>query len=276
MTTVPAEGVEIHVEDTGGSGRPVVLVHGWPLSGEAWRHQVDALTQAGHRVVTYDRRGFGRSGKPADGRYDYDALTGDLAAVLDHLDLEDATLVGFSMGGGEVVRYAATRGERLSAIVLAAAVPPYLLKTDDNPDGPLPAEDADGMKQGLADDREGFLRGFVEKFFSNDEGVAVGRDELDAALALALQSEQDAALACIDSFARTDFRDDVATVSDRGIPTLVVHGDADGIVPLEGSGARTQAAIAGSELHVVAGGPHGLNVSHAEEFNRAVLKFLGS
>ncbi|MFC6694957.1 alpha/beta fold hydrolase [Nocardioides daphniae] len=273
MVKVTSHGAELHVDDLYGDRRPIVLVHGWPLSGEAWKHQVEAFSDAGHRVVTYDRRGFGRSGVAADGAYDYDALTDDLEEVVRALDLSDAVVVGFSMGGGEAVRLATRASGRLAGIVLAAAVPPYLLKTEDNPDGPLPPEGADGMKAGLAEDREGFLPGFVRDFFRAGDDVAVSEAEVEAALGLALQSDQDAALACIDSFSRTDFRDDVAAVR---LPTLVVHGDADGIVPLEGSGQRAHDAIEGSKLVVIKGGPHGVNVSHADEFNRAVLEFVNS
>lgn len=273
MVKVTSHGTELHVDDLWGDRRAIVLVHGWPLSGEAWRHQVEAFRAAGHRVVTYDRRGFGRSGVAADGAYDYDTLTDDLEEILHSLDLSNAVLVGFSMGGGEVVRLATRSSGRLAGIVLASAVPPYMLATDDNPDGPLPEEQARAMKSGLGDDRDAFLCGFVRDFFRAGDDVAVSEAEAEAALGLALQSDQDAALACIDSFARTDFRDDVAAVR---LPTLVVHGDSDGIVPFEGSGQRTHEAIEGSRSVVIEGGPHGVNVSHPEEFNRAVLDFVSS
>ncbi|MFC6152664.1 alpha/beta fold hydrolase [Nocardioides yefusunii] len=277
-TTVDAGGFDLYVEDHGPAaegGRTVVLVHGWPLSADSWAHQVPALVQAGHRVVAYDRRGFGRSGHPADNRYDYDALTADLGKVLDALDVTDAVVVGFSMGGGEAIRYPAQNPQgRVSAVVLAAAVPPYLLKTDDNPDGPLPSEGAEEMKAGLDSGRDTFFEGFVKDFFSANGELAVGEQETAAALGLAKQSHHPAALACIDSFARTDFRQDLAVVAGLPIPVLVIHGDADGIVPLEGSGARSHASLLNSQLHVIAGGPHGINASHAEEFNRTLLGFL--
>jgi non-heme chloroperoxidase len=261
----------VHVEDSGGSGRPVVLIHGWPLSGESWSEQVGPLSAAGHRVVAYDRRGFGRSDKPSKG-YDYDTLADDLDGVLSELDLTDVTLVGFSMGGGEVARYVARHGqERLRSVVFAAAVPPYLLKTDDNPDGPLTEEAAGEMEQGLKDDRTTFFDGFTRDFFSVDGELKVSEDQRQEAIALCHQSDQTAALGCMEAFGTTDFRDDLAKVT---VPALVIHGDGDATVPFEGSGQRTHEAIPGSELVVVEGAPHGFNVSHAEQFNRALLDFL--
>lgn len=261
----------LHVDDTGGPGRPVVLIHGWPLSAEAWEPQVAALQQAGYRVIAYDRRGFGRSEKPESG-FDYDTLADDLAALMDERDLQDATLFGFSMGGGEVARYIARHGEaRLHSVVFAAAVPPYLMKGPDNPDGPLTAEKAKEMEDGLKADREAFFDGFTRDFFSANGELKVSEAQRQAAIALCLQSDQAAALGCMQAFATTDFRDDLRKV---GVPTLVLHGDADATVPFEGSGQRTHAAIAGSELVVLPDAPHGCNASHADAFNAALLAFL--
>ncbi|QDH10655.1 alpha/beta hydrolase [Nocardioides dongxiaopingii] len=269
-TASPTDDHGLYVKDSGGDGRPVVLIHGWPLSSESWSEQVPALTDAGYRVVVYDRRGFGRS-DPGDS-YDYDALAGDLDNVLTDLDLTDVTIVGFSMGGGEVARFASRYGtDRLHSVVFAAAVPPYLLRSDDNPDGPLPAEAAAGMRSQLEEDRDGFLDGFVTDFFSVDGELAVSEEQRQEALVLARQSDQEAALGCMDAFGGTDFRDDLPAVD---VPTLVIHGDSDATVPFEGSGQRTHDAIADSELVVLAGAPHGCNVSHAEEFNAALLNFL--
>ncbi|GAA1929943.1 alpha/beta fold hydrolase [Nocardioides hwasunensis] len=262
---------KVHVDDSGGSGRPVVLIHGWPLSGESWSEQVGPLRDAGYRVVAYDRRGFGRSDKPSKG-YDYDTLADDLDSVLTELELTDVTLVGFSMGGGEVARYVAKHGEdRIHSVVFAAAVPPYLMKTDDNPDGPLTEDAAGEMEQGLKDDRATFFDGFTTDFFSAGGELKVTEEQRQQAIALCHQSDQTAALGCMEAFGTTDFRDDLTKVT---VPALVIHGDADGIVPVEGSGRRTHAAIASSELVVVEGAPHGFNVSHAEEFNRSLLHFL--
>ncbi|PPG40884.1 alpha/beta hydrolase [Rathayibacter rathayi] len=262
---------DLHVDDTGGSGRPVVLIHGWPLSGESWKEQVPAFVEAGYRVVTYDRRGFGRSDKPLTG-YTYDTLTEDLHTLLTELDLQNVTLVGFSMGGGEVARYFTTYGaERLHSVVFASAVPPYLMKTDDNPDGPLEKAQAAQMTAGLTANEDDFYDQFTTDFFSVDGVLKVTQEQRQEALALAKQSSKHAALACMTAFATTDFREDLPNVS---VPALIIHGDGDGTVPFEGSGARTHAAIRGSELHVVSGAPHGVTVSHPEEWNRVVLEFL--
>ncbi|CAN7603630.1 alpha/beta fold hydrolase [Devosia sp. LjRoot3] len=263
--------VAIHVEDFGGDGRPVILIHGWPLSGKAWEKQVPALQQAGFRVITYDRRGFGESGKSAQ-HYDYAALASDLAAIIDEKNLTHVSLVGFSMGGGEVAKYVADHGEtKLHSIVFAAAVPPYLMKTPDNPEGPLTKEKAAEMENGLKENREAFFDQFTRDFFSANGALKVSEEERQKAIALCRLSDQTAALGCMRSFGTTDFRGDLDGIS---VPTLVIHGDADGIVPLEGSGLRTHRAIAGSELVVIPGAPHGFNVSHADEFNSALITFL--
>jgi len=262
---------KLHVDDFGGSGRPVVLIHGWPLSGESWSEQIPALREAGYRVVTYDRRGFGRSDKPLTG-YDYNTLADDLHAVMVGLDLTDATLVGFSMGGGEVARYFSKFGsERVRSVVFASAVPPYLLKSPGNPDGPLETGEAAKMTAGLTANKDAFFDDFMTQFFSVDGVLKVTEEQRQRAIALAHQASKVAALEAMTAFAVTDFRDDLTTVS---VPTLVIHGDGDATVPFEGSGARTHAAIPGSELVLIAGGPHGVNVSHADEWNRAVIGFL--
>lgn len=263
--------VELHVDDTGGTGRPVVLIHGWPLSAESWSEQIPALTAAGYRVVAYDRRGFGRSDKPRSG-YDYNTFAMDLAAVLDTLDLRDVTLVGFSMGGGEVARYVANHGqERLRSVVFAAAVPPYLAHTADNPEGPLTQEQADEMENGLKDDEETFYDGFTTQFFSVDGELKVTEEQRQQAIALTRQADHHAALKAMEAFGTTDFRDDLGAIN---VPALIIHGDGDGTVPFEGSGKRTHEQLAGSELALIADAPHGLNVSHAQQFNDALLAFL--
>jgi non-heme chloroperoxidase len=262
----------LHVDDTGGPGRPVVLIHGWPLSGESWSAQVDALHSAGYRVITYDRRGFGRSGKPVVG-YTYENLSDDLASVLDELDLRDATLVGFSMGGGEVANFCARKGvARLRSVVFASSVTPYLLHTKKNPEGPLGKRQAAGMAASLTKNHGAFYEQFVTESFSVDGTLQVSEEQRQAALALCHQAGKVAALACQSAFGSTDFREDLEKVT---VPSLVIHGDADQIVPFAGSGQRTHDALAGSRLHVIAGGPHGVNVSHADEFNDALLSFLG-
>ena len=268
---IASNGINLHHTDSGGDGRPVVLIHGWPLSGASWSEQEADLVDAGYRVITYDRRGFGDSDKP-DAGYDYDTFAADLDGLLTALDLSDATIVGFSMGGGEVARYLSRYGsDRVRSAVLAGAVPPYLLKTDDNPDGGLGEEDVEEMKSGVRDDRAGFLDGFTTDFFSADGELKVSEDQRQQAIALEQPAGDAALVGCIDAFGRTDFRQDLTAID---VPTLVIHGDSDAIVPFEVSGKRSAEAIGNSTTVVVEGGPHGFNVSHAAEFNRALLDFL--
>ena len=265
--------VGVHVEDSGGSGRPVVLLHGWPLSKDSWQAQIPSLVAEGYRVVAYDRRGFGQSDKPGGG-YDYDTLTEDLQGLLEELGLREVTLIGFSMGGGEVARYMSTYGaERICSVVFASAVPPFMLKADDNPDGPLTKERAEAMTAELTADREAFFDQFTTQFFSANGELRVTEDQRQEAIALCRQSDQTAALKCMASFGTEDFRTDLGKVS---VPTLVIHGDADAVVPFEGSGARTHKAIPQSALVLIPGAPHGCNVSHSDLFNAALLAFLKS
>lgn len=264
--------VELYYEDQG-TGAPVVLIHGWPLSGRSWENQVPALVEAGHRVITYDRRGFGGSSQPWEG-YDYDTFTRDLDALLVHLDLHDVTLVGFSMGGGEVVRYLSTYGtERVARAVLASAVPPFLYKSEDNPDGGLDDATIAEFQQGVKGDRLAFLDGFTTDFFSAGDTLEVSEMQRTYARDIAAFASPKGTLDCISAFGLTDFRDDVAKMN---VPTLVIHGDSDGIVPFEVSGKRSAELIPGATLVVIEGGPHGVNASHAEEFNSALLQFLAS
>jgi non-heme chloroperoxidase len=267
------KNVNVYVEDSGGNGRPVVLIHGWPLSGASWELQVPALRGAGYRVIAYDRRGFGRSDKPKTG-YDYNTLSDDLSGLIEALDLHDVSLVGFSMGGGEVARYVTRHGEdRLHSVVFAAAVPPMLMKSADNPEGPLEKSQAAQMTADLTKDQDTFYAGFTKQFFSPnaDGNILVTEEQYQEALAMCKQADKAAALQAMEAFGTTDFREDLPKVT---VPTLVLHGDSDGTVPFEGSGKRTHEAIKQSELHLIAGGPHGINVSHADEFNRALLEFL--
>lgn len=252
MLTVGAENgapLEIHYEDYG-TGKPVVLIHGWPLSARSWEHQVPALVEAGYRVITYDRRGFGDSSQPWNG-YDYDTFTADLHTLLEHLDIREATLVGFSMGGGEVVRYISTYGsDRVAKAVLAAAVPPYLYKSDDNPDGGLDDATIAAFQAGVETDRLAFLDEFTVNFFSANGKLKVSESQRDYARDIAAFASPKGTLDCITAFGRTDFRADLKKLT---LPTLVIHGDSDGIVPLEVSGKRSAEALANSELVVVKG-----------------------
>ena len=262
--------IELHYEDHG-TGKPVVLIHGWPLSGRSWESQVAALVEAGYRAIAYDRRGFGNSSQPSDG-YDYDTFTADLDALLQELDLREVTLVGFSMGGGEVARYIGTHGtKRIAKAVFASAVPPYLFKSDENPEGALDDEAIAGFEAGVKTDRLAFLDEFSTGFFSAGKQLKVSEPQREYARDIAAFASPKGTLDCIGAFGRTDFRGDLEKVD---VPTLVIHGDSDSIVPFEASGKRTAATIAGAELVVIKDGPHGINASHADEFNKALLDFL--
>jgi len=262
--------IELHFEDYG-AGKPVVLIHGWPLSARTWENQVPALVAAGFRVIMYDRRGFGASSQPWAG-YDYETLTADLDSLMRHLDLRDATLVGFSMGGGEVARYVGKHGtERVSKAVFAAAIPPYLFKSKDNPDGGLDDATIAGFEEGVKGDRLAFLEHFTKLFFSAGKDLKVSEAQRQYARDIAAFASAKGTLDCIGAFGRTDFRDDLKKFN---IPTLVIHGDSDAIVPFEVSGKRTAAAIPGAKLVVIKGGPHGINASHADAFNKELLAFL--
>ncbi len=265
-----ADGVELFYKDWG-SGKPVVFVHGWPLNADMWDYQMEPLSREGLRTIAYDRRGFGRSGQPG-GRYDYDVLADDLAALLDELDLRDVTLVGFSMGGGEVARYVARHGTgRIARIALVAAVTPFLLKTADNPDG-VDRSVFDGMVAPIEQDRPAFLAEFGKAFYGT--GLlhhTVSAPFLDWSHGLALQGSHKATLDCIRLFSETDFRADLARF-DR--PTLVIHGTADSTVPVEVSGAKAARLIPGASLHEIEGAPHGLFYTHRDALNAALLAFI--
>lgn len=268
--------VELYYEDHG-SGDPVVLIHGWPLSGRSWENQVPALVEAGHRVITYDRRGFGKSSQPWGG-YDYDTFAADLEALLSHLDLQNVTLVGFSMGGGEVARYIGRYGtDRISKAVLASAVPPFLYQSDENPDGGLDDATIEQFEDGVRGDRIAFLDNFTEQFLSPGRGLTGEKVQTSEPLReylrdIAAFASPKGTLDCITAFGKTDFRDDLPKFD---VPTLVIHGDSDQVVPFEVSGKRSHEAIADSSLELIEGGPHGINATHAEQFNRALLDFLG-
>lgn len=266
------EDTHLHVDDTGGTGRPVLLMHPWPLSGQAWSAQVPVLRAAGYRVITYDRRGFGRSDKPLTG-YSYETLTRDLHTLIESLDLRGLTLVGSSMGGGEIARYLSTYGaDRVRSVVFASSVTPYLLQTTANPDGPLTMQDAARATAAFVKDQDAFYDQQMTEFFTANGQLRVSAATRAEALGLCRQASKEASLACMAAWANTDFRDDLAQVS---VPALIIHGEGDESVPLHGSGRRTHQAIPGSELRVIADGPHGCQISHPDEFNAALLDFLG-
>jgi non-heme chloroperoxidase len=263
--------IEIHYEDHG-AGQPVVLIHGYPLSGRAWDRQVPALLEAGHRVITYDRRGFGQSSQPAVG-YDYDTFAADLAALLDHLDLWDAALVGHSMGTGEVTRYLARNGSRRVAKgVLVAPIPPFLLQTSDNPEG-VPQSVFDGFVGAAQSDTPAWMKGFLDSFYNVDtlRGTLISDQAYQTSWNLATAASAVAAVACIPTWA-TDFRDDLPKLD---VPILVVQGDADQVLPLDKTGERLPGLIDDVQLVVIEGGPHAVPWTHADQVNRALLDFLG-
>jgi non-heme chloroperoxidase len=262
--------IGLYYEDHG-SGKPVVLIHGWPLSGRSWEKQTSALLEAGYRVITYDRRGFGASSKPTFG-YDYDTLAADLNEVLTTLDLRDAAIVGFSMGGGEVARYLGVNGsERVSKAVFLAAIPPFLLKTSDNPEG---ADGAlfEGIKKAIVADRSAFLSKFLSDFYNVDVlgGKRISEQVVQLSWNIAAGASPKGSLDCVSAWL-TDFRNDLKKIN---VPTLVIHGDADRILPIAITGKRTHEAVKGSRLVAVPGGPHGLIWTHAEIVNRELLDFL--
>ena len=261
--------IHIHYDDCG-SGKPVVLIHGWPLNGNSWERQQAALLAAGYRVVTYDRRGFGRSSQPSVG-YDYDTLAKDTMHLLNTLDLKDATLVGFSMGGGEVARYMGKYNEgRVTKTCFMASIAPALRKGGNNPEGVDPAA-FEQVKAGIEKDRFAFLEQFLHNFFNVDAlGDRVSAADVHANFNVAALSSYQAMLNCVDAWLE-DFREDIKEIK---VPTLVIHGDSDRILPLEATGARTAKLIPGAKLHVIKGGPHGLNWTHATEVNTALLEFL--
>lgn len=262
--------IELYYEDHG-AGRPVVLIHGWPLSGASWERQVAALLTAGYRVITYDRRGFGQSSKPAIG-YDYDTLSADLDTLMTKLDLRDATLVGFSMGGGEVARFLGAHGtERVSQAVFLSAIPPFLLKTADNPGG-LDGSVFEGIKKGITADRPAFLSGFFRDFYNVDllGGTRVSDQVVQHSWNVATGASAKATLDCVSAWL-TDFRHDLSHID---VPTLIVHGDADRILPIAATGLPLGDRIKGARLVVVQGGPHGITWTHAEQVNTELVNFL--
>jgi pimeloyl-ACP methyl ester carboxylesterase len=263
--------IDLYYEDHG-SGKPIVLIHGYPLSGASWEKQVAVLLAAGHRVITYDRRGFGKSSQPTMG-YNYDTFAEDLHKVVTHLDLHDVALVGFSMGGGEVARYLGKyRSKGVTKAVFISSVPPFLLKTPDNPDG-VDGSVFEGIQKAVSADRYAFFTDFFKNFYNTDLllGKRVSEQTVQASWNIAAGASATASLACVPTW-HEDFRKDLAQID---VPTLVIHGDSDRILPIAASGRRTAQLIKGAQLVVVKDGPHCITWTHAEEVNRELLEFLG-
>ncbi len=262
--------IHIYYEDLG-SGKPVVLVHGWPLNGASWERQTSALLAAGYRVITYDRRGFGRSDKPSTG-YDYNTMASDLSQLISALELKDAALVGFSMGGGELARYMSKYDDgKVSKLCFISCITPCLKKTTENPEG-VDAKVFEEMKQKIEKDRFAFYASFFPSFYGKKMlgGNDVSSEVIEHSAHVASMASYDATLWCIDAWLE-DFRGDLATIK---VPTLVIHGDTDLTVPYAASGERTPKFIAGSTLYTVEGGPHACIWTHATEVNKQLLSFL--
>jgi non-heme chloroperoxidase len=265
-----SSNIDLYFEDHG-SGTPVVLIHGYPLSGASWEKQVTALLSAGHRVITYDRRGFGKSSQPTSG-YNYDTFADDLQKLIAHLDLHDFSLVGFSMGGGEVARYFGKYGSKgVSKAVIISGVPPFLLKTPDNAEG-VDKGVFDGIEKAIAADRYAFFTEFFNNFYNTDLllNKRVSEQVVQASWNVAAACSATASLACVPTW-HEDFRNDLSRVD---VPTLVMHGDADRILPITAAGSRTARLIKGARLVVVKDGPHCITWTHAEEVNAELLNFL--
>jgi pimeloyl-ACP methyl ester carboxylesterase len=263
--------IQLYYEDHG-SGDPVVLIHGYPLSGASWEKQVPALLAAGHRVITYDRRGFGKSSQPTTG-YNYDTFAEDLRKLVTQLKLRDFSLVGFSMGGGEVARYIGKYGSKgVSKAVIIGGVPPFLLKTPDNPEG-VDGSVFEGIQKAVAADRYTFFTEFFKNFYNTDVflGKRISEQAVQASWNVAASASATASFACVPTW-HEDFRNDVARID---VPTLVIQGEADRIVPIAASGRRTAKLVKGARLAVIKDGPHAVSWTHADEVNAELVSFLG-
>jgi non-heme chloroperoxidase len=263
--------IELYYEDHG-SGDPVVLIHGYPLNGASWEKQIPVLQAAGRRVITYDRRGFGRSSQPTTG-YNYDTFADDLHKLVTHLKLHRLALVGFSMGGGEVARYIGKYGSKdVSKAVIIGGIPPFLLKTSDNPEG-VDGSVFEGIQKAVAADRYAFFTEFFKNFYNTDLllGKRISQEAVQASWNVAAGASATASLACVPTWYE-DFRKDVARID---VPTLVIHGDSDRIVPFAAAGQRTAKLISGARLSVIKDGPHAVAWTHAEEVNSELVAFLG-
>ena len=266
------EDISIFYEDNG-TGQPVILIHGWPLSHRAWEQQTWKIVQAGYRCISYDRRGFGISSSPWDG-YDYSTLASDLRDLILHLDLNQVVLVGFSMGGGEVVRYLSDFGEnRIDKAALIASIIPLVAQKEDNPNG-VPQSDLEEIMNALETDRVGFLKNFHQNFYNFDKlgGDKISQAQLDYDFIIASHANPRATIQAAKAWAETDFRSELKNVT---VPTLIVHGDEDNIVPIETSAKQAAEGIENNEFHIIKGAPHGLNATHSDELNKLLIEFIG-
>ncbi|HET8928566.1 MAG TPA: alpha/beta hydrolase [Microbacterium sp.] len=267
--------IELYYEDQG-AGQPVVLIHGYPLNGHSWERQTRELLAAGHRVITYDRRGFGRSSKVGSG-YDYDTFASDLNTLLETLDLEDVALVGFSMGTGELARYARRHGhDRVASFAFLASLEPFLVARDDNPGG-VPQEVFDGIEAAARGDRYAWYTQFFADFYNLDEnlGSLISSEAVTASWKVAISSAPVAAYAVVASWIE-DFRSDVDAVRDSGKPALILHGTGDRILPIDATARRFRRALPDAQYVEIENAPHGLLWTHADDVNAALLGFLGS
>ncbi|MDY7396636.1 alpha/beta hydrolase [Aureibaculum sp. 2210JD6-5] len=262
--------VELFFEDYG-HGQPVILIHGWPLSHRAWEQQVWAIVEAGYRCIAYDRRGFGNSSSPWES-YDYSTLASDLNAIIKQLELKDVILVGFSMGGGEVVRYCTDYGTKnLDKLALVSSIIPLVAKKDDNPDG-VPKKDLEDIMDALENDRVGFLKEFHKNFYNYENNKdKISESQLHYDWTIASYASPNATIKAAKAWAETDFRSELKNIN---IPTLIVHGDADNIVPKATSADQAAEAIKDSTYKIIKNGPHGLNITHKEELNKILLDFF--
>ena len=266
------EPVDIFYQDYG-SGQPVILIHGWPLSHQAWEAQIAAIVKEGFRVIAYDRRGFGKSTAPWES-YEYSTLTSDLNELITQLNLLDAVLVGFSMGGGEVVRYLTDFGDgNINKAVLISSIIPLVKQKTDNPEG-VPEKDLKNIMQALQTDRVGFLKDFHKNFYNySDNKKKLSKAQLEYDWNIASQASPRATIEAAKAWAETDFRPELKNVS---VPTLIVHGDSDNIVPIKSAGDQAAEGIKDNIYKVIKGGPHGLNVTHKDELNKILIDFLKS
>ncbi len=256
-----------------GEGQPIILIHGWPLSGAMWEYQVPELIEAGHQVITYDRRGFGKSCHPGDG-YNYSTMAHDLSELMTKLNLDNVILVGFSMGGGELAQYVKAFGtNKIDKLVFISSIAPYMLKTDDNENG-VDESVFEGMKKNLREDRAGFLQEFGKGFVNyEDNKHRVSQGQLDYNFHIAVDASPKATVDCVDAFGKTDLREAMKKID---VPTLFIHGDADEVVPPAPTSQQGHEMVKNSKLEMIKGAPHGLYVTHKKELNKILLDFLKS